>query len=391
VVLNLPDAVAWALQNNPGLAAVRQQHGIAAAGVVIARTYPFNPVWVNKPFAVGGPPGITNRLAMEQRVTMDLEVRGQGRYRRQLAAATLTRTDWEIAAQEVLLAVQTVRAYKGVLYYQAKRRLAEESVGLSEQTAEQVRRLVEGVQLRPQDLILARTEIDTARAALDTAHGPEIRAAQDLRRALGMTEGEVTVQGTFELPAPPAADVDLFSLALEHRPDLHARQLAVAEAQARVRLTVADRFGNPNIGPDFEYNETSDYFLGAQITLPLPVFNTRRGDILQRKAEETRAALDLHTVDVTIRQEVRDALERLRNARTRAESYRTQILPRLETALKDVQALMSQGGVPVLTVIDIQRRLLRARDLYLDVLFEVHQAQADLAASVGDPDLAIGP
>jgi hypothetical protein len=36
------------LQNNPELAALRQQHGIAAAGVVIARTYPFNPLWEGK-------------------------------------------------------------------------------------------------------------------------------------------------------------------------------------------------------------------------------------------------------------------------------------------------------------------------------------------------------
>ncbi len=33
----------WALQQNPLLAAVRQQHGTAAAGIVIAQTYPFNP------------------------------------------------------------------------------------------------------------------------------------------------------------------------------------------------------------------------------------------------------------------------------------------------------------------------------------------------------------
>src|SRR5580765_6826307 len=54
-------AVRWALQNNPELAGIRQQHGVAEAAVVIARTYPFNPTWTNKLFAVSGPPGITNR------------------------------------------------------------------------------------------------------------------------------------------------------------------------------------------------------------------------------------------------------------------------------------------------------------------------------------------
>jgi hypothetical protein len=38
-------------------------------------------------------------------------------------------------------------------------------------------------------------------------------------------------------------------------------------------------------------------------------------------------------------------------------------------------------------VIDIRRRLLRARDMYLDALFEQSQAQVDLAAAVGDLSL----
>src|SRR5262249_25316781 len=115
-VLSLNDAVAWALQNNPNLAAVRQQHGIASAGVVIAETYPYNPSWTNKLFAVNGPEssGITNRLAMEQRVSLDLEIRHQGKFRRRAAGAALRRTEWEIAQQKVNLAIQVIRAYAGV-------------------------------------------------------------------------------------------------------------------------------------------------------------------------------------------------------------------------------------------------------------------------------------
>ena len=68
-VLRLTEAVSFALQNNPELAAFRQQRGVASAAVVIANTYPFNPTWTNKLFADGGPisAGITNRVATEQR------------------------------------------------------------------------------------------------------------------------------------------------------------------------------------------------------------------------------------------------------------------------------------------------------------------------------------
>src|SRR5207237_3326619 len=111
------DALRWALQYHPELAVARQQHGIAAAAVVIARTYPFNPVWTNKLFAVNGPEssGITNRLAMEQRISLDLEIRGQGKFRRQAACAALSRSDWEIANQETLLAGRTLGAFDSVV------------------------------------------------------------------------------------------------------------------------------------------------------------------------------------------------------------------------------------------------------------------------------------
>src|SRR5436305_6676751 len=57
--ITLEQAVAYGLQYNPQLAAVRQQHGLAEAGVVLARTYPFNPVFSSTQLAAHGP-DVTN-------------------------------------------------------------------------------------------------------------------------------------------------------------------------------------------------------------------------------------------------------------------------------------------------------------------------------------------
>jgi cobalt-zinc-cadmium efflux system outer membrane protein len=391
-VLKLEDAVRWALQNNPEIAALRQQHGIAAAAVVIARTYPFNPVWTSKLFNVNGPPGITNRVAIEQRVDLQLEVRGQGLYRRQAACAGLSRTDWEIAFQEAALALRVIRAFNAVLYYEAKLSLGLQSVQLNEQTVDKVRKLTKGVTLQSSDLILARSEVDSSRALLGTARASLTKARQDLRRALGFTQESYAIEGRLDPPWLPAGETQtLIAEALDRRPDLHARQAGVTEADARVRLAVADRFGNPTLGPDYEYNETRDNFIGAQWVLPLPVLNTRRGEILQREAELTRAAFDLRNNEVVIQQEVLAALERLSNARLWVDTYRKEVIPNLDTRLREMENLLGKGEAPILSVIDIQRRLLKARDGYLDWLYELSQAQADLAAAVGDPGKAISP
>src|SRR5207237_100721 len=88
-----------------------------------------------------------------------VEVRGQRRYRRQAAAAGLAKTDWEIARQEQVLAVQTVRAYESLLYRREKLRLIDETVTFNRRLVDDVKRLVDLGKLRNSDLIMAQTEV----------------------------------------------------------------------------------------------------------------------------------------------------------------------------------------------------------------------------------------
>lgn len=185
--LTLAKAIASALENNPELAALRQQHGIAAAGVVIARTYPFNPIWEAKIRAAEGPAsaGITNRVSNEHKVLLEIEVRGQGNLRREAAQTALSRTDWEIAFQETALAVRVARAYSAVLYRQEKLRLIEETIRFNENTVEQIRALVEKAIVRHADYLTARGELNDSRTQLSPGRAALAAAWRDLRLALG--------------------------------------------------------------------------------------------------------------------------------------------------------------------------------------------------------------
>jgi outer membrane protein TolC len=394
-VLSLDAAVRWALENNPELATVRQQHGVVAAGVVIARTYPFNPVWEGKVRQADGPEsaGITNRVSNEHKILIDVEVRGQGRHRQQAAEAALSRTDWEIAFQEVALAVRVARTFKAVLYRQEKLRLIEEAIRLNEKAAEQVRLLVEQGKLRSPDLIMARSEVTDSRTQISTGRTALATALSDLRSSLGMVNETVELHGTLETPSQRWDAEALTQAALERRADLHARQAAVAEADARLRLEVANRFGNPNVGPAYEYDPTRVNLIGAQITLPLPVFNTHRGEIQQREAERARAALELHQAEVLVQQDLYAALTRYGEACAGVDAYQTKTLPELRAGLEAMERLYALGdpGVDLARVVDFRRKLLKARDGYLDTLLVLSQAQADLALAVGDPALAIAP
>jgi outer membrane protein TolC len=119
-VLSLDAAIRFALETNPQLAAMRTQRGIAAAGVVLAKIYPHNPQVEATVLRASGPEsaGITNHVFNEIIVSQQLEIRGQRRKRIAAACAALTRTEWEIAGQELTTAINVIRTYNTLLYRQ---------------------------------------------------------------------------------------------------------------------------------------------------------------------------------------------------------------------------------------------------------------------------------
>jgi cobalt-zinc-cadmium efflux system outer membrane protein len=385
--LSVEEAIRWALENNPELASLRQQHGIAAAAVVSARTYPFNPVLESRVQEASGPAsaGISNNIPLEHILLWEVEVRGQGKYRRQGAAAGLARADWEIAQQEHLLAIRVLRAFSTLLYRQEKLRLVEETISYNEQLVKRAPKWRDADYLSDGEVIVLQSEVDAARAQLGPGRVALAAARDELRRALGVIETDFTLHGKLEQLPPPADGPALAQAALSRRADLRARQAAVAEAEARLKLAKADRFGNPTVGPAYTYDPTRISEIGVQLNLPLPVLNTHRGEILQRDAERTQAFLELRQTEIQIQQEVRAALARLQAASEGAETYRTRTLPNLQKYLDGVMKLFEAGKVNILSVIDVRRKLLQARDSYLDALLEVHQARADLAAALGEP------
>jgi len=385
--LTLPEAVTFALQYNPELAAFRQQRGIAAAQVVIAETYPFNPVLENRVQQSSGPASgtITNQVPVEEILLWEVELRSQRTYRRQGASAVLSKTDWQIAHQEQTVAVNVMRAFTTLLYRRQKLGLAEEALRFNEQLVNDLRKLMTGGQLTAADLVLGRSEVANNRDLVGAAQESFVAARHDLARAIGVLEVAFQPQGSLELPAAVQDVGALEELALVRRADFRATQAAVDEARANLRLAVANRYGNPSLGPIFTYDPTRISSIGLQFNFPLPIINTHRGEIMQREAELSLALANLRQSEFLIRQDVDSAVARLKAAHERAEAYRTDLLPELRKGVEQMEKLFTAAvsGVDVLRVVDVRRKLLAARDSYLDTLWRAAEARVDLVAAIG--------
>ncbi len=392
--LSLEATLQYALSRNPQLTAIRQKHGVATAGVVIAKTYPFNPIYQGTFLhAKGAAAPVENSFFNSHEITLEVQLFHQQRFRQQQAFAALTRTDWEIATQELTFAVNAIRAYDAYLYRKGKLAVSEEFLRLNQKSVEQVKELVEQGKLKSGDLIVARAEVNDVQTQVNLNRTALITARRDFYRALGVREGEVEPVGTLERAAP-AGNLDQYlSAASELRPDRFVWLAAVAEAEAEYQFQTAGRFGNPQVGPVYEYDDARTQFIGAKVQLPLPLFNRKPGERMQAQARRALALATVQQVDVEISQDVRLALQRLTEAENWVETYRKELLPNLKKSLTDAELLFEQGqgGMDILRLLDVRRKLLRAQDGYLDALLAYTSTLADLAQAVGDPTLAMQP
>ena len=90
-----------------------------------------------------------------------------------------------------------------------------------------------------------------------------------------------------------------------------------------------------------------------------------------------------------MRQDVALALARLEAAERQVAQFKTKVLPDLQRAVEDMEKLFQNGEIDAIKIIDVRRNLLKARDGYIDALWGVRQARADLLAATGEPILGL--
>jgi outer membrane protein TolC len=395
IALSREAAVRQALVQNPYLATIRKQSGYAEAALIVARTYPFNPVYTGYVTSATGPnaAGITNRVYQEHYVSLELELRGQGTHRKAAAAATASRIEWEIAQQEIAVSVAVIRAYNTVLYRQRKIELLEAGIKVNELAVEQIRKQVDAGKVKATDLMLSRIDLDSARAQRGQARTALTVARSELRRLLGTLDDAFVVAGDLEVPLASTDQAALTQLALNQRADLQARRSAMCEAEALLRLVVSNRYGNFSAGPYFEYDPTRVVYLGARLSTPLAIFNTKKGEIHKAETDVAKVRSEVEQAEMQVSQDVQAALSRWTDAGRWVSSYQTDVLPNLTKAKQEMekQFANSDPSVDLSRMLAIQRSYIKANENLLDARYEVSQAQADLALSAAEPTLAIGP
>lgn len=391
--LTLPQAVEYALANNGELKALRAEKEVARAGLERAVLFP------NPTLELSGDTGALTGSSDESVVSVGLSqefLTGGKRGKRQtVAEREMEAVHHQVADRERLLALEVKSTYFELTLTQKRRELAQRAIDLNG-------KLLEITQERLAAGDIPELEVNLARVELARSEGRKIEAERELspllarlRTLLGVPAGEeVEFIGVGERKPLGVSQEEVSRLALGNRPDLKNFEAARAKGNAEVELAEAERLPNVTLGLGYTHErsvdatgtaeeKSRDNFLGAKISIPLPLFDRNQAGIREARARKQSAESRLEFARMSIEREIAGDYARLAAAEKSLDLYATGILPQLEENLKLVQEAYQLGEVGILAVIEEQKKYIEVNDGYLAALADRQTALARLEASAG--------
>ncbi|MCX7866749.1 TolC family protein [Limisphaera sp. VF-2] len=412
--LTLADALNLALEQNAEVRKARQDLE-AATGVAIqtravvipklqaTAQYTARDAGGVEQFPVVGLPIQIPNEAWSAGVRLVQSVYEGGRLRSAWRSARLTeqqaRAAYDTAVADTVLAVRT--AYADVLLAAEMVRVHQASVELLEEELRQTRQRFEAGTVPRFNVLRAEVELANARPRLSRARNSLRIAKQNLAHLLGFDvpagfSEDLPLELADRLEPPPGLPELNAALrqALEHRSELavlrHAEALqaeSVRQARAAFKPALELFAGYDAHSPNFrdELDRVIDgWVVGAQMRWNLFDGGLSRGKLVEARARQARAQVEIEDAQRRIELEVRTAYSRLVEAREVLQST-LKVQEQAEEALRLAQARASAGTGTQLDVLSAQTALTEARSIHAQALRDFVVAQARFERAIGQP------
>jgi cobalt-zinc-cadmium efflux system outer membrane protein len=378
--LTVEEAIAAAIHNNPRLSAAAREVAAARSGVRAAHALANPEVLFTPGLQAGG-------SDEEVLVRQPLELNGTRAARTGVARARLQEALARAVVELRSLVAETKNAYYELIRAREILALSQDLLKTAEEFDRITRRMVE-LGRRP-GIEQTQTGIETARARQQVAQAESkvSAAAAALNTLMG--------RATSEPPGPlspltfasqPVDEQALMQQALAARAEIVAEEAAAETFRQEARLVRAE--GLPDLAPQFRVENVTrggarDAGIGIGLTLPLFDWGSRRSRFRQVE-ESARAQADrIAAARNQVRQEVAQALARLRAAKIVLQSYREGILDQSRRLLEAGRTGFQEGQTGVLAVLEAQRTYRNVQTEYVNAQVEYALAQAELERATG--------
>jgi outer membrane protein, heavy metal efflux system len=377
--LTLAQALDMAAKQNLDLIAARAQRAVAAAGVRSAgqrpnpaanftalRDTPHEGVFFDLPLEIGPKRGRRIELARQQGALTDDDI---------AALERLTRQNARGAFYGLALARSTTQEKSDALKLaQRLQDIAQARFDAGDVPQLEVEQAKLGAAQAQADFLVAQQEEKVALSALDAL----------LNEPRGMDWELVTPLET--MPAEGQLS-DLASRAAASNPDLQriAQQEKIQLSQRA--LLRAQRIPNLNLQFGVDLNAPKDFNYGprGQVNMEMPIFSRNQGEIAESSATlialEDQAAATRRAVDGRVEQ----AYYELDAREAQAKLYKETLVPAATRLESMAEESYQAGKANILAVLDAQRNVQQVQQAYLQSLFTLQQAFAQLEETVGAP------
>ena len=392
--LDLDEAVALALRQNPRFQVSRLETALAEARKRIAGTYPHNPE-----LGLEGGRAVSSDVADDYSARVSLshtfELGGKRGYRMAAADADVDRSRHDVENDRRLLRARVSARFFEVLYLRQREALSAQNLALA-------RKFLEVANARLGARQVAEIEVNTVKLDSGRAAARKERAARESRIARAHLAALLGSAGRseFEVKGELGAIVvipdreRLVRAALDRRPDLRAARARLRTMEERVNLAASLAVPDLHAGIFAEYEtlrlDTSpgtisdrDTIVGIDLTLPLPVLNTRKGERLEAEIERRRAEYEIEARTQEIRRDVELGVARLESARTVVESYERELNRLAQQNADDIQKAYQAGEVGTLQILRAQEDLNLVQEQYLQAQVGLRLALTEIEAAVG--------
>jgi cobalt-zinc-cadmium efflux system outer membrane protein len=229
----------------------------------------------------------------------------------------------------------------------------------------------------------ARLQLRMAQLTLVSLIAPYADSATAIRNA------DLILEDSLVVATVVMSDDSLRALAARHRAALRIATLEAEAAAAEARLASRERLPVPTLtaGIKTERVGGGDDFNGfvAGVSLPLPLWDRRRGAIEAAGADSRRRVAEVEVVRRRVSREVGEAAEALRAIDEQLDLLRPQLGAESQAALRAAQVAYSEGEISLVEWLDAVRAYQEAEATFASLRAESFIRRAALERAVGVP------
>jgi cobalt-zinc-cadmium efflux system outer membrane protein len=234
--------------------------------------------------------------------------------------------------------------------------------------------------------------VDQRRIAneLDSAKLTRTLALMRLKTLLGLGPKETlelsdTLESAMKKLSAPSSPRSI------HRPDVDRLFLEEEKADIEIALARAEAWEGIRLGVQYTYDRNTDApeglgtdnFLGLSVSIPLPLWDLKKGLVEERTAQRDESRARLHAARLEIENALAAALRRVDLLESRLASFDSETLAPVTQSVDEMTTAFETGRVDMRDLFNVREKLGQLRLERITLQSQLARALADLESTSG--------